>query len=217
MRYKAVLFDNDGTVLNTDRLVLNAWAALGKELRPEGINEEDVKKHFGRTLEEATVLLAGQYGIKDYDLKHLSDTYWKYQNSHHEEIECIYPGVKELLIGLKKRGIKTAIVTPGHNGGCSDELKEFGIREYIDVIIGSEDIEHPKPSPDPALKACAKLGVEPAEAIFVGDSRHDMNCGKTAGACTVLVGWSSFRNADLNGNEIPDYVFDDITRVLDLL
>lgn len=217
MSIKAVLFDNDGTVLNTDRLVLNAWTALGKVLRPEGLNHEDIRKHFGRTLEEAVVLLAEEYGIKEYDVQKLSDAYWNYQNNHHEEIEGIYPGIKELLIGLKERGIKTAIVTSGHNDGCAIELCEFGIREYIDVIIGSEDIEHPKPSPDPALKALKKLGASPDDAIFIGDSRHDMNCGKTAGCMTVMVGWTSFDLKTLTGNEIPDYVFDDVTKVLDIL
>ena len=217
MRYKAVLFDNDGTVLNTDRLVFNAWSALGRELRPEGIDLDDVKKHFGRTLLEAAVLLAEEYGIKDYDLDKLDKTYWAYQDAHHEEIDGIYPGIKELMSALKERGILTAVVTSGHNGGCDIELGEFGIRQYIDVIIGSEDIDRAKPDPDPALKACQKLGVKPEETIFIGDSRHDMNCGKTAGCTTVLVGWSTFRDKGLKGNEIPDYIFDDVTEVLGLL
>ncbi len=218
MRYKAVLFDMDGTVIDTNELILNAWQAVAEAMEPGlRFTKEDVISYYGRTLEEAVVLLAKKLGKGEVDVEKMSSAYWSYHMSHHHEITGVYPGMKEALEALKDAGIKTGIVTSGINQSCSDELAEFGIRECFDVIVGGDDVSHPKPAPDPALLCCERLGTEPEEALMVGDSRHDIACGNRAGCRTALVSWTWCPQDDLLPEERADFLLNSPEELLDLI
>lgn len=214
MKFKAFLFDCDGTVLDTNRLIMNAWMFAAKAIVPNAeVKVEDVTKHFGRTMEEASSLIAKEYGVEHFDMKFIHDTYWSYHNGHHEEIEGVYPTVVDALKGLKAAGAKIGIVTSGEVESCLSEFKEQGIEMYFDTIVGAE-VPQSKPSAVPALVCCEKLGVDPKEAMFIGDSRHDMACGKNAGCTTVFVKWSLCDLSTFVGNEVPDMIIDDAKELL---
>ena len=215
MKFKAILFDCDGTVIDTTDLVIHAWQAMGRKLlRGALLEKADVIKYFGRTLEEATILLAKERGITGYDLDYLHDVYWDYQNSHHEEIAGLYPGLKDALRELKARGIKLGIVTSGTASGVAVELSENDAEGIFDVIVGCEEVTKPKPDPEPVLMCCEKLGVDPKDALMVGDSRNDIASGNLAGCTTALVSWYECPMDNLKDYEKADFMLNTADELL---
>ena len=214
MKCRAFLFDFDGTVLNTDSLIENSWRCALNLLNVDVEQAlQDVYSNYGKTLEEVVNIVADKYGVKDYDINTVHNHYWDYHYGHHHEIDGPYPSIREALEALKKAGALIGIVTSGEERSCRAEAEEFGISQYIDCIVGSE-VDEPKPSPRPALLCCEKLGVSPKEAMLIGDSRHDMACGKRAGCTTAMVGWSQMRQLKLEGFEKPDIIIDDCMELL---
>ncbi len=120
---------------------------------------------------------------------------------------------------LKNKGIKIGVVTSGKNKNCEIELRECGILQYIDIIIGSNDTKFHKPDPTPAIICCKKLNISPKDAIMVGDSRHDIACGNSAGCKTVFVSWSFCNNLEsLNkdpSNQNKEEVLNDLEGVME--
>lgn len=217
-KFKAILFDCDGTLIDTTDLVIHAWQAMGRKLLGGGLlQKSDVIKYFGRTLEEATVILAKERGISDYDLDYLHDVYWDYQNNHHEEIAGFYPGLKEALTELKARGIKLGVVTSGTSAGVLKELSENDAEGIFDAVVGCEDVTKPKPDPEPVLICCSRLGVDPSDALMVGDSRNDIASGNLAGCMTALVSWYECPMDNLLDYEKADFMLEKSEDLLELV
>lgn len=80
----------------------------------------------------------------------------------------------------------------------------MGLEADFDVIVGSDEVTHPKPHPEPVALALWRLGVTPESAVFIGDARHDMECGRAAGVTTAAVLWGPFGRKDLEDLK-PDY------------
>lgn len=218
MKFKAFLFDCDGTIINTDRLIMNAWRAATDFMLPgKPVNEQDLRKHFGRTFDEAAMLLAQEFGVDDYNPEEVAEVYWTYHKGHPEDIDGVFPTVKGALQVLKAKGIPMGIVTSGFYETCSKELEELGIREYFDVIVGAGDVTQHKPNAQPALICCARLGVTPQEALLIGDSKNDIACGNNAGCTTAIVSWSLCNIKNLEGVEKPDMVISDAKQLLEYI
>lgn len=215
MKFKGILFDCDGTVIDSYPLIMNAWRAATDFFLPgKPVTDYDIRKHFGRTFDEAAVLLAQEFGVKDYDLAEIAEVYWTYHKGHPEDINGVFPSVAEVLRTLKQKGAKLGIVTSGFNETCSKELASLGIRDCFDVIVGADDVTEPKPNPQPAQICCQRLGLEPKDALMVGDSKHDIACGNKAGCTTAMVGWALCDMKKLEGVEKPDLIISDVEQLI---
>lgn len=127
-----------------------------------------------------------------------------------------FDGAKEMLKGLKDKGIKTAIVTSKRKGLATRGLKLGDLLKYIDIIISPEDTIKHKPEAEPAIKACELLGVKPNEAIMVGDSSYDLLCGKRAGCLTCGVNYTATGVQNLLDTN-PNYMVENPLEILDIL
>ena len=113
----------------------------------------------------------------------------------------LYPGVKQVLETLRARGTKLGVVTSkmrlaragGRPVGASQDLRETGVAELFDTVVGYEDTANHKPDPEPVRLALANLSVAPQESIFVGDSPADIEAGRAAGCRTCLATWAPTR------------------------
>lgn len=218
MKVKAFLFDCDGTVINTNRLVLNSWRTATNFFLPgKPVTDYDIKKYYGQPLEESATLLAEEFGVTDYDLKEIADVYWTYHGSHHCDIDGLFPTVEGALRALKEKGAKIGIVTSGLSANCSKELEGLGVRELFDAIVGADDVTEPKPSPQPALICCQKLGVAPEDAMMIGDSKHDISCGNSAGCHTAMVGWTECILENLEESQKADITLTDANQLLEYI
>lgn len=200
---KAVLFDLDGTLINTNELIVESFQYTFKNLLNIEVTRDEIVKTFGEPLKDTMA----SYDEERADL--LVSFYRNYNENKHDKLANIFKGVKEGLISLKSRGIKLGVVTSKRMALAMRGLKLINIYDYMDVIVTPEDTEKHKPLGDPAKKACELLEIDAEEAIMVGDSHNDILCGKNAGCSTALVKYTALSIDELMEYR-PDYVIESI-------
>ena len=183
--FTTIVFDFDGTIADTNNLIIGSWQAVFRARTGEEGDEKLILSTFGEPLYETMKKM-----FPEYDVEESVDIYRTYQREIFLEQIGIFPGMKELIIGLKEKGYKVGIATSRLRASTLMGVNKFGLGDSIDALVTVEDTEKHKPDPEPALICLEKLGSTPAESIMVGDSAYDMGCGKNAGMTTVLVGWS---------------------------
>ncbi|MBO4235020.1 MAG: HAD-IIIA family hydrolase [Firmicutes bacterium] len=184
-KFTTVVFDFDGTIADTNQLIVGSWQAVYRARTGAEGDISYILSTFGEPL-----YYTMERTFPDFDVEESVEIYRNYQKKiFMDEIE-IFPGMKELIIDLKKRGYKVGIATSRLRNSTIMGLEKFGLEDMIDALVTVEDTDKHKPDPEPALICLKKLGSTPEESIMVGDSAFDMGCGKNAGMTTVMVGWS---------------------------
>lgn len=181
---KYIVFDFDGTILDTDQLIIDSWQAVFRRFRGKEADEELILSTFGETVVNTVKDL-----FADEKLEDVIEEYRGYQYAHSAGAYKLYPGIKELLDELIERGYSLSIVTSRLANTSMQYLEEMGIKDKFDVIITANDVTEHKPEPGPLLAALEKLGAEREEAIMLGDTRFDIGCCENAGVDSILVGW----------------------------
>jgi pyrophosphatase PpaX len=210
---RAVLYDFDGTLADSTELIMRCYrytmsAHLGR-VPPD----EEWLSGFGMTLETQL----RRFARDEAEAARMLDTYRDYQNGIHDELLRPFPGAAETVAELDRRGYRLAIVTSKHRRSAMRGMELCGIVSHFDAIVTPEDVTEPKPHPEPVLFALEKLGVAPGEALFVGDSPHDIASGKAAGTRTAGALWGPFPRAALEaaGPDVFLHAQDDVLRLLD--
>jgi len=199
MGYKYVLFDLDGTLINTNQLIIDSFKHTYKKCLGLEVAEEEILKYFGEPL----IITLKRYSEERGD--ELYQTYIDYNESRHNDAVTIFDGIQELLQQLENQGCILALVTSKRSKIALMGLELFDIRKYFKVFVALEDTELHKPNPAPVLKALELLGAQPEEAIMVGDSVFDIHCAHGAGVKAALVKWSAAHG--FQGDDISaDYV-----------
>ena len=208
MKTKAVLFDMDGTILDTSDFVFSAveYTLTQHNLT---ITEEKLSQAKGMPL-----LDFYKYIFPDQDFELLRKTHHDYQQTRFD-LGKLFPGVKKVLKKLKAGGYLIAAVTNRSNEGMVKSLKLLKVDDLFDVIVAHDDVENPKPHQDHPNKALEILGVDRKSAIMVGDTESDILAGKNAGIKTVGVtyGWIG---KDIKKSK-PDFVINNIEELLEVL
>jgi len=137
-------------------------------------------------------------------LEALIATYREYNLANHDRMVTIYPGVLEAMRQVKARGATTGLVTSKNQQSAVRGLRLVGLNELIDVMVCADDVENPKPHPEPVERAVRLLGADPAATVYIGDSIHDMRSGRAAGVKTAAVLWGPFGREHLEHAE-PDF------------
>ncbi len=185
--YAGYLFDLDGTLVDT---APDINAALNSALTGQGAKpvDEALTRHWVGHGARALVAQAIQDQKLAEDLADpLFEAFLEYYQGHLSVLSAPYPGVLETLQALKERGARMAVVTNKLKLFTEPLLAELELTTYIDAIVCGDTTANPKPAPDMALHSCKLLGVEPAQALFVGDSAADVGCARAAGCPVVVV------------------------------
>lgn len=208
MRIKVVLFDLDGTLIDSAE---DIGLALRKTLRDIGLEElypEDVRKYVGGG---AKALLEKVLGDK------FREEYVEIFREHYLSNPVVYTkpyeGIVEVLKELKERSVKLAVVTNKLEDISREILKRLGLLEYFEFIAGGDTFPEKKPSPLPVLKSLEKLNEEPAKALVVGDTEADILAGKAVGTKTALASWGYVK---LNSVK-PDHTLKKPEEILEVL
>lgn len=205
MRFDAVLFDLDGTLLDSVALIL---ASYHYTLARHGITpppDEAILAGLGTPLE---VGLA-QWVDDREEVARMVETYRAHNLELHDSMVRPYPGVSEVVLTLRERGTRLAVVTSKRREGTLRGLGSLGLSDCFDALVCADDVERAKPHPEPVLSALARLGgVDPARAIFVGDSTHDIESGRAAGVRTAAVLWGACTRAALEPSRPDVFVRD---------
>lgn len=185
--YSGYLFDLDGTLVDT---APDINAALNHALISHDCEtvEESLTRHWvGHGVRALVVEAIAQQGHSDDLLEPLVAAFLDYYPENISRLSAPYPGVVAALEILKGRGAKLAVVTNKLTRFTQPLLENLELDPYFDLIVCGDTAARPKPAADPALYTCERLGLEPADALFVGDSDTDVNCARAAGCPVVVV------------------------------
>ena len=196
------LFDLDGTIIDSIELILRSYRHTMELHRCNEPQPGDDVWLAGL----GTPLWAqfGQITADKEEIERMVETYRKYNLTHHDALVKPYEGVVDEIRRIKGAGMRMGVVTSKLRDGAMRGIRISGLDEVFDIVVGCDDVTHPKPHPEPVLKAVEELGVSKHETVFVGDSRHDMECGRAAGVKTAAVLWGPFDRAHLADLK-PDY------------
>ncbi|NNE17372.1 MAG: HAD-IA family hydrolase [Myxococcales bacterium] len=185
---KTYLFDLDGTLLDSIELILKSFHHTARvHGRPER-SDAHWLAGVGTPLRVQLSQMAGS----DEELDALLETYREYNLEHHDAMAKPYPGIIEVVRTLHRNGVKLALVTSKLSRGANRGLRLLGLEEEFPVRVCADDVVQGKPHPEPVLKALSALDASPSDAIFIGDSDHDIQAGRRAGVETAAVSWGPF-------------------------
>ena len=209
---KGLIFDFDGTLANTLPVIYACYDYSTEKVLGKKADRAPFIETFGQPL---YICLTSIFGEENGS--RICDEYRAYQEIHHDELIKPFPGVKETLEELQQMGIPMAIVTSKSTATCLRGARCLGIADYFVAVIGSEQVTHPKPDPEPTKMALEKLGTKPEETLCVGDAPYDIISGKAAGCYTAAVAYTQFDLTKFKAMVSPDHWLKDIPALLSLL
>lgn len=208
LRYDTVLFDLDGTLIDSNELIIVSFLHVLEKHFPGKYTREHLIPHMGKTLHEQMELFGGTEKQGE-----LVQAYREYNELVHDEWIREFPRVRETLAGLKELGVTMGVVTTKQRVTAEMGANVCGVTPFMSTFITFQDTEKHKPSPEPVLKAMENLGADPAKTLMVGDTQFDIQAGHNAGAHSAGVAWS------LKGSEFlkqfqPEYILEDMTDLI---
>ncbi|HEY6807767.1 MAG TPA: HAD-IA family hydrolase [Gemmatimonadales bacterium] len=193
MRLSTFLFDLDGTLIDSIELILRSYRHTIKTHRGYEPPDDVWMKGLGTPLR----VQFQEWSEDPAEIETMVATYREYNLAHHDELVRPYDGVVDAVRRIAASGAGLGLVTSKMHGGALRGLKLAGIEREFTVVVGSDEVTHPKPHPEPVLTALERLGARAETAVFIGDSRHDLECGRAAGVETAAVLWGPFARAEL--------------------
>ncbi len=183
-RWSVVLFDLDGTLVDTMDLIVRSYQVAFREVLGQEVSEESVRPLVGMTLPDALV-------DHPSDLEALITSYRAFNHAHLEDLQCNYAGVTGMLTALTDAGVRTGVVTSKSRVSAVRSLAASGLADIVPLLVGQDDTELHKPHPEPLLKAMAALGATPGTTAYVGDSTWDLLAARAAGVTPIGVTWGA--------------------------
>lgn len=214
MKYKAVIFDMDGTILNTLEDLKNA---TNYSLRQFGMPErslEEVRMFVGNGIRKL-VERAVPAGTSEEKIAQVFDVFLEYYEIHSADNTSPYPGILELVEKLKKSGIKTAVSTNKADVPAQELGREY-FKGIFDLIVGQQDGLKVKPAPDSVNKILSILDIQKKDAIYIGDSDVDVQTAKNSGLDFIGVSWG-FRGREFLEKNGAKNIVDNANEILDLV
>ena len=212
-KFDTVLFDFDGTIMNTNEVILRSWQHTFQTIEHRDEDVAKIIKTFGEPLE-----VTMKKFFPDVPVDEAVEVYRSYHRDNFGDLITVFPGMKNLLRQVKELGEKTGLVTSRLAYTTQQGLEKYDLKDYFDVVVTAEDTKKHKPDPEPVNIALAKLDSRPEQSLMLGDTMFDILCAKNAGVTSVLVGWSlALKSGDDFGEDAPDHVIRKAGELLELL
>ena len=203
---KAVLFDIDGTLLNSWDFIFEAVKYALATHKYQYPSADKIRQALGRPLIEFYQVLSP--GV---DPLPLAKTHHEFQQNKLDLIK-LFPGTRKTLAALRNKGFLLAAVSNRKRDSLLPSLEHAKILEYFSIVVSAEEVENPKPHPDHLLFALKHLQVKPVHSYMVGDTDNDILAGKSAKVKTVGVTYGSLGMEIKNYH--PDFIINDISELL---
>jgi pyrophosphatase PpaX len=201
MAFRAVLFDLDGTLVDSVELIVKA-AQFAFASRPgPRPDRAQIMAGIGRPLVEQF----RDYAEDEEAVAAYVQAYREYQLTHHDTLTAAYPGVNDVVAHLRANGKSLGVVTSKIEPLAHRALQFIGLQDCFAVVVGIESTARHKPNPEPLLYALERLAATPDEAVYVGDSPFDVQAARHAGMTSIAVTWGAFTEATLRTHE-PHFV-----------
>jgi pyrophosphatase PpaX len=199
VRFRVVLFDLDGTLIDSGPIILASMQHAVRSVLDREIAREELAATVG-----GQGLVAQMTQLAPDRVDELIEAYRLHNDPLHETLEA-FAGMVDVLPRLREDGRRLGIVTAKRHRTVALALDRFPwLDEQFDIVIAHEDTERHKPDPDPVLEALRPLGASPGEAAYVGDSPFDIQAAKAAGTFAVAVAWGGIHSDERLLAEEPD-------------
>ena len=205
-RPEVVMFDLDGTVVDSVELIIESFRHAVREVLGEELSREALIANVGMPLREQMIVLDPERADE------LVAAYREFNHREHDRMLRLYPGMGELLHGLRQAGMSLGLVTSKSRATTQMAFDLTGIGSLFSAVVCAEDTARNKPYPEPILHCLELLGARPEEAVYVGDSPYDMQAAKAAGVPALAVGWGVFGREVLLA-EKPDLFLETISEL----
>lgn len=206
----AVIFDLDGTLLNTDLLIRKSFDHVFEKYKPGyQLTHEEHLSFLGPTLKDT---------FERYFPSSMSDElieyYRDFNHAHHEDYVTIYPTVKETLQYFKDNDYPLAVVTTKFSEAAYIGLDLFDLRDYFDIVLGMDQVQNVKPDPEGILRVMNEMACK--KAVYIGDNTSDILAGKNAGVYTIGVKWTPKGTQDMEKLQ-PDLMINQMDEIIDFI
>ena len=210
--FECIVFDLDGTLVKSHTNIYKATIHSFNELKIEAsLPEEKFYSRIGHHFED----IFNEFGI---EVKNFEEFIKVYKSVYFDYIDSstLYPYVEKTIATIKSNSHKTALLTTKGQEQADRIIDHFGLRDNFDYVMGRRPGLAHKPSPEPLLKICDDLSVNPSNVLMVGDTEMDIRCGKNAGSKTCAVTYG-YRTIEQIKEENPDYIIENIDEISDIV
>ncbi len=212
--YKAVVFDMDGVIFDSERAVMQCWKEVASRHNIPDI-EKAILACTGTTMVRTREIMLNLYGADfPYD-EYARESSVIFHSRYDGGRLPMKPGVKELLTFLKEHDKKIALASSTRQQVVTDELRDAGIIEYFDRIICGDMVSRSKPAPDIFLKACEELNVSPSDSYAIEDSYNGIRAAHAGGLHPIMV--PDLLPADEEMQSLAEIVLPSLTSVMEYL
>jgi len=211
MRFETVLFDLDGTVVDSGGIILASMRHATQEVLGRDYSDEELMQAVGGPgLEAQMSALAPDH------VEQLVDVYRAHNEPLHDELEAC-AGMEDVLVRLRDEGRRLGVVTAKRRSTVDLAFAQVPLGHLFEAIVGGDETERHKPDPEPLLLGAERLGAEPAATAYVGDSPFDVRAAKAAGMFAVAVTWGRIHDRERLEAEQPDAIVENAEDLLGLL
>ena len=230
MKKKYIIFDFDGTLANTNNIIVASWQATFERFLGHTLPVREIEATFGEILVDTIGRL-----IPDAPVNDVVDYYRAYQDSHQQDYEVyVFEGIRELLEKLRECGCIIGVGTSRTAYSFWNYMRKLGMDEYVDEVVTMNDVSSHKPDPETIdavlIKMMAHDGVPYDEssgipdavrdaALMIGDTKYDIGCANNAGVDSVMIGWSHYVDEETMKAEgfLPTYTFERPEQILEII
>jgi phosphoglycolate phosphatase/pyrophosphatase PpaX len=194
----------DGTLTQTNQLIYDAFNDIAVRFQGRTYSPEAITAMFGPPEEGALLTIAGEDRIDE-----AMHEYLKFYRARHNDLARLYPGILDLLIWLKQRGVRLALFTGKGIHTTTITMEMFGLKPYFDFVVTGNDVVNHKPSSEGIRKILDHFSLSPDDVLMVGDSPSDVKASHEAGVRIAAVLWDSYSKEKVLQLK-TDYVFHDV-------
>ena len=211
MRFGTVLFDLDGTVVDSGAIILASMRHATREVLGRDYSDQELLQTVG-----GPGLEAQMHALAPDQIDRLVDVYRAHNEPLHDELEAC-AGMEDVLVRLREEGRRLGIVTAKRRATVELAFARVPIAHLFETVVGCDETEKQKPNPEPLLLAAERLGADPSDTAYVGDSPFDIRAAKAAGMFAVAVTWGRIHDTARLEAEHPDAIVDSAEELLGVL
>lgn len=200
MRFTTVLFDLDGTLVDSFELIAQSFRHAIRAVRHREATDDEVFSRWGEPLRSRLESMAAPAQIPD-----LFAAYTDFYQEHHNRLARVFPGVHEMVERLAHLGCRLGVVTSKRRPTTEHDLEVYGLAPFISTAVTSDDVAVVKPAADPVREALRRLRGDARSALMIGDAVFDIRAGAAAGVATAAALWGT-REREAVLAAAPDHV-----------
>jgi phosphoglycolate phosphatase len=216
MKYEAILFDLDGTLLDTALDLADATNYVLKKHNVAPISDAQAKKYASDGMRALLKSGIDEEKWDQYDFEEMRLEFLEYYNTHINVRTVFFKDMDKLLNALNQNNIKVGIVTSKPDHLANLLLRKFKEFNFISEIVGCDLLTKSKPDPEPLLYTCNKLNVDPKKCVYIGDHIRDIEAGKNANMDTILAKWGYIKEEDLHSFKAT-YIAEDVAHLAKII